>query len=1103
MMMAHVSSIDAPGEISGPSLEEKYLTHYKDSLTKISEKKDGNKPLTDADRITIRQAREFALKLQEKKDAKGLVSNQTKELEVLLQKFVDESLALKVNYKDGTNVEKKDSSTKEELLLAQYFWLKQEDIKEINFMSALDAISKNQNTPFVTHEDWEKAWYKGEGVFSWIGGVFSDKWELEQLNNLLQIKDKFQKYSTLRSEKINLVDVINTEAILKNTGSADIFKVLFDVDNSWKLDEKDNQSILNLWSIYEFVATKIENPKDEQTILKNLWRLIGKNYTNREDIYKDMLANPENKYLLLKKLTLLSGSNGSTYVTDYLLHWREGAKKSLDTRKNVDEYLNAFMEQNKASIFAKYDASLSTFIARIPESQRDKYKEIIAQLESPEQKKSIIDSFNMNSVSVFGSLVEWKKWAWIVTSFTNEDINNYFKKVVDNVNFDIGFTNIGGSFVPWIWMSIDKKIDITDETTVSGKIWFINVIPYAVISWKTQINAEEIKRQGFIDLSTSPKYVGLAVNVSTIGQWLMLTYGKDRIKWVEQWEKIFSAFLDSAITKEWKIDQAVLKSQPDYAQNEMYYKNFEKHVADYIDQTNFSTLDENQKAIVLSSLKASYQNVWREWVLKDESKKWYEFATVWVGIQWIAWFLPLPMVWVSFDKLGVSYKQDDISRWYAILWASLNNLAVAANARGTVIPGKKIDINIEDVTSTLKFNSPENQRLFVRFAQRHPNDWKKLITGNLDFNEKVAIVTKMLSEDTNKRTTFFTELRSKMVALRKDIDTLRDKTDDESKKLLVERQISLNYLVAEFLVATFKDQRSVEEVVLWFTKDEKGKKQGSFDFLSPRITAMKRFSESSWLSPEFSSNTKSLYEEIKNDSKDSIKKSGTKIEKYSIEQRKAPTLYWFVASYKINSESKSLWKGLVDIPAGQVTVLGWKEKPITNESDKNFVVKRFLETGYGKNVWNQLIAFIEKEYTGVKINLDDINTLLSTWTLDKEWKKVNLNREFVYFLYGACANESMWIKINQLVFPDSLVKDRWIIGFTGVGPDGSLIVKANTTNVAETASQNVNIGLIAGDKKPENWAVIPSNNTPWTRIEDPNTPPPSTNNPTITVDNEF
>lgn len=1078
-MMNSFASIDTWREsVKEKTLEEKHLEHYTKALSEISKKKEDKIALSDADRVVIRQAREFALKMQEKKEAERLVSTQTKELLDLLEKFAQESIALKVSLKEGAKVEKRDTFEKEDEQLINYLWLNKEELKDINIHSALDVVSKNKEMAFTSYEDWEKAWYVADWVF-WPT-------ELEQLNKLSsnsEVKEKLVRFKNMRDEMISLVDVIWTEEILKNTSEDDVLKVLFDRDNTGEIDSSDNKSILNLKNIYEFIAVKSQNPEDEKAILNNLWALIGKSYGSKKEIYDDLVQNPENKYLILKKITLLSWSKWGLLPTDYLLYGKEWAKKSLEKRDLVDKYLDEVMKKNEEKLLSKYNESLSDFVAKIPESDRDKYKEVIALMNSDTQKKSILDSFRMNGASILWSLVEWKKWAWIVTSFTNDDVNAYFKKVVDSVNFDVGFTYLGGTLVPWIWLSVDKKFDVTEETTLSAKLWFINVIPYAVFSWKTQLNAEDIKNQWFINLSTSPKYAGLAVNVSTLWAGAMLSYGKDRLKWVEAGEKLFSQFLDASINKNWTINEDVIKSQPDYEKNKSYYDNFVKHVNDYFSLTNYQSLPEKEQEKLLTSLKTSYRNIWKEWVLNDEARKWYEFSTVGVGIQFIAWFIPLPMVWVSFEKIGKNYRNDEVSRWYAVLWEVLvGGVAVAANARAwLVVATDKAEIEIDVIENKLDFG--KNQKLFNRFAQRHPNDWKKLVAGNLEFNAKVAIVVKMLSEDRNKRSPFFTELRTEIVDLRKDIEGLKDKTDEKSKKELLDKQVQLNYLMAQFMVATFKDQRSVEEVVLGFTKDEKWNKTGNFDFVKPRVASMERFAKWSQLSSEFSKETKDIYWDIKADTLKWVSKK-TPIEKLKIEQKPAPDLYWFVASYKIDDSWKSLWKGLVDVPAGQVTVLWWKERKIENEQDKTYVVSRFLETEYGKKVWIQLQNIINARNPDFNPSIDDIKKLLLTGKIEKDGRQVNLDTEFVYFLYGACANESMGIRIKNIEFLWGPIKDRWIVPFWDIWPDGLLTAKANTVNLIDATSSNLNIWLIAWKKDTQTTSWNNWNTPGWSSTTD-------------------
>ena len=944
--------------------------------------------------------------------------------------------------------------------ILNYLFLNKKEYKDINLLSAINVVLKVEWTDYKA---WKDAWYIADGIF-WT-------MELSQLNKLKEQIDinKLNQLKEIKGKWIKVKDVRNTSTVLDTSSEDDVLRVLFDKNSDDIIDNKDNW-VNNLDEIYKQVSAL--NDKDLNKVIKNIWiHMWRKDILNKRTLLEVLRKEPELKYEFLNKLQILtSGWKNSAFVTDVLEHWNEAINKSLKTKTELEKKYKLLFDALSNEADKKYELSLSSLkqkINSIPESDsnKEKYNQLLQVLESESTKKDFLDRIKINWAWVFLNLVETHYWAGAWTSVSYEDFNKFLSEktndTVKSLNVDIWIWTFGWKIMPWIWASFDisKTIDHNDESweqtwesKVFWKVWVFNFIPWIFLWASNQINFADVKKAWFVDFNEEAKYVGCHANASLIWWWVGLQYNKEKLSAINQKEKQFNKFLNNIFTlklitvisasgykdiMEWELSKLDLTPE-----DKKYAKEIINSTHKLLEEQWFNDMNIESKERFINWLSTAYSVKWKEEVLIKAQEQWWEWSGAGIWLQFISGFLPLPYLWASWTKINMKYEQDIESALYA--W--LKNLDFEAQKLKEREP-KIEELRLWNIETWLNFK--ENILQFTNLAQNHPKTWKKFIESN-SFDQKLVFMKKMLNEDRKLKNDWFAKWLLSRVS---QLETINN---DESKK-------ELNYIIGQFMNATFKDKRSIEEVILWFTLDKNWKYEGTFDFLTSRKKAIKEFAQKSWLSSEFSGKTWELYSDIKNSFNESeinalLGKSSKSWEKSEIEQKPDSNLFWFVASYKISNKlnnkthkQESLWRAMVEIPAWVATIAWWKERSITNDTDKNYTIKRFLDSPY----WINAQKSIEK-ILNTALTQEQFKELLQKWESQVNWKNVKLDTDFIYFLYWVCANESMWLRIKSITTEWSEVK----IG--GIFPDGRLM---DTVNRPIWDKKDVIIWSVVGKKE--------------------------------------
>lgn len=994
--------------------------------------------------------------LQNYIDGKELVINSTSKEKEVVKSNVSESINIKKESKEKRAELKLEKD--EEKAIIKYLGISETEVSEINLVSALTILSKT-NWNLITKEDWEKAWYND----SWI--LFQDS-ELEQLNKLDKVKVK--KLKELNLLGISALELVNTQVVLEANWVDKVLETAFDYNTDWNIDNLDKH-INNSKEILDYANKMIKTGKSVK-LFSSISHLLWEKVSDKKSLYTLLLSNPELKFKLINEIKRFTwaGDAGATFVTDILEHWKDATKISMEKKKEANTYINSVLEAKKSSVDRLYDEALEKFKNSLNAEDKKKYEALISSLSSVEAKKSIFENFRLNGAWILVNLVDWHKWVGWATSFTNESVNDFLTKNTESIvkwlNFEVWVANFWGNLVPGVWMSIDLSKDLTEETRAFWKVWIINIIPYALAGLETQINSDTIKKSGFADLSDPAKYAGATVNISTLAWGLGVHYREDQLKSIETQEKSFNEFMTKFISNDGVINEDLVKSQSDYAKNKDYYEKLISNLKETLRIQNFAHLSPEFKKEVIMSIRNSYTFTWRENMLKEASKDWYKFSGIWFGVEFIAGFLPIPVIGASVSKVWMTYDENKLSKVYAII-SEAKHIVIR---KETIVNDTSILWETKEINTWMDFIW--NKALFRNFAQNHPKTWEHLVTTKwLSLDSETNLILSMFKTDKSKNTKFFKEFISKVEAYKSS-----DNTDDKRK---------LNELIAGFYDISFADIRSTSEVIMGYTK-KWDKYEWSFNFQEAREKAMKRFVSSEWLSSNFVSENQDIVDEIKSRHLQDLKNfKSWKINKApEIPQIKDPTLFALVASYKIDSKGHSLGKWFVDIPAWQANIADWISKTIKDSKDINYLVNSFCETTSGKNTMIQLINTINTKEAGLISSTNDFKDLLKNWILEKNGKKVSLDRDFIYFLYGQCANESMGLRIKWLKFEGfNTIREVEEVTYGNIAPDWVLAVQSNTTNIPRWVLTTFAAWIVwsNSDEKKDTGSSNNNNNNNW------------------------
>lgn len=131
-------------------------------------------------------------------------------------------------------------------------------------------------------------------------------------------------------------------------------------------------------------------------------------------------------------------------------------------------------------------------------------------------------------------------------------------------------------------------------------------------------------------------------------------------------------------------------------------------------------------------------------------------------------------------------------------------------------------------------------------------------------------------------------------------------------------------------------------------------------------------------------------------------------------------IFALVGSYKIAKDNEwkthSAWTWFDAMPPWVVSVANGRTYEFTPSNKKELIENFASKKVYFENMKNSILASLNaKMPEWHKINKDLFTRekfiqVLETWNTEIDWKKVNIESKFVFFLYWRCFNESIWIE---------------------------------------------------------------------------------------------
>lgn len=660
------------------------------------------------------------------------------------------------------------------------FW---EYFEDINVMSALKVIKAN-NWKTISSKDWDwaawrKAWYK----YDWW--VF---WPTE-LSNVKNLKEYYESWeNSWLNEKINTLlawerdwydveTLLKSYELLKQPGATnDLFKILCDYNLDWTVNSKDQSNIT--WQMLFDMLNNLEKSVWEKKLIWNIYKVLEGAWVStkwfensREWLHKLFLEVPYAMQLFVKQLEIRSSwwLENVRYILETGSLW-----KSLQVRESVETKLqeNEFFKEFRLWVENKYESSLKNLkrsTANISDPQeKAKAQKIVNFLENNENKKWILEAMRLNGIWLLIKLVKKNDGVAWWSSFTNDEINDYLKENTNNIvkSLDLTFGlnyDSKGSILPWVWLHLTfgDKFKGSQDLEWIWWAWVLLIIPYVALWIEKIMNRDEMNKAWLRDFDVPAKSVwasgSIALTFPSPSVWWMLYWTNDWEKWINEKREQFTWVMNNIFD----IKDSALDSK---SLSEKLKENFEKQDLSDDDKSYISTilanintwmsvywydsLPDNQKKIYIDWIRKAYINSWEQAVINQQSKEWYRFAWAWIGLAFIAWFLPLPLIWIKFQKIEKRYTQDKESEILSSLnlyywaWQERKDIWTTLDWFAQNLKEHYMDIDWLDIKHEnwkLVFTTPEwtdilkkiNVNYVPNISSQIQYDQNKLVVGNV------------------------------------------------------------------------------------------------------------------------------------------------------------------------------------------------------------------------------------------------------------------------------------------------------------------------------------------------------------------------------------
>lgn len=828
------------------------------------------------------------------------------------------------------------------------------------------------------------------------------KEELLVLNNLMQ-----GKVTILEKTKQNTVELHSEksfEGILKANGESKVLETLCDFNFDGKIDAQDK----NEFNGDEMLKTLQKYPQS----IAHMAALVGENFTDTKGLYDALLKKPQLAQEIRTQLFFLAHAGVNPTVV--LAYGEKGIKASgekLGQLKNAQDKLTQAIVEGFSKKLDVVIADLEQKISTVTdEATKKELQNVIVELKKNESKQSFFDKIKVQGAALAISLVENNKWFSAGASLSNEQIDDFVKQksasIIDGMQLNIGLSEKTGQFYPGIGVNFSsKEFQIQENTQWNFNTGLFLTVPYVAGTVTHTYNSEALKKEWFSDFSAEEKRLGATANFSTLANGVTLHWSKEQLPAVEKKEQQLKTLLQDIFDGK-NPDMSALSAKD--KENIAAFQNRAENLLTMIGKDN---------TLAKQGLVNAMVEQWKKWIYQHIQEKWLQLTGLGLGVQFIAGFVPLPTLWARVTTSEVVYsKNSNLASIHAKTAPnSLGNTQPTQVDNGEVTKemftykDAKVQAYLEKSLS--KFDGSNGAS---PIAMRNPKDYPK-------FLEAVKV------GDTNKAALQLIQMLKTDPILKHDSAT-RDILKTFHNANLTD--INKAYIVAQFMDVIFKDKNSIYTVLSSDT--EWKKREGGLNKL---------------YSPELA--PKIL--ELRNTVRDNVL--------WNAKPEEMNSLLGFVASYKIgweNGKAISLGRWEAAIPPGLATVVGG-ERWVISVNDQPQLVDHVIDKLKGTPYY----ANIQASFGNIlKTQLDDATfvSLLKDGKATIGGKEVTLNRDFVFFLYGRCANETLGLNIKSFTIgnnePVSIAID----------PSGMMVV-----NAVDMKVRNYAVGVIPTGKENPSW----------------------------------
>jgi hypothetical protein len=451
----------------------------------------------------------------------------------------------------------------------------------------------------------------------------------------------------------NATTYLRDRKVLEKYGKDWVYGYLSDrKERKWAIDDGQLNSIFDLYKWKSSTLAAIS--KLISTWGWDIWQV-----KSVEELYDKLHKNPSLKTAFLKWVDFVAWSRIDIWeyiksgwdAQKYLDKLEKGSKElGVKLDKKFETEFPAAMTKARAAVNAD---------KTITDVEKAKRLKQLDSMQSLDEKQAIKDFFKFKSLSLFGSLVEWKEGGGWMMVIGNNSENEIIKCIDVEIWF---FVTATGSVLPGIGIAISKTYDVTETIQIHGK-GGLNVFWIYVLAWANkEVNYSEIQNASFNLFDGQTRRVGAYWNAA-IGWLGGVTYGwglyyKEskseaiKQKWA-QLEKVLDLFKNIKSTQE--ISNIAIPGVK--AEEAKLIKTDIKNMLAGLGFDKESNTSERRQ-MIFDMMKNGKLNNFMQVASKIAEDSGWSWSGALLWVQFLAGFFPVPVAGLSFEKTFQTSQRD-------------------------------------------------------------------------------------------------------------------------------------------------------------------------------------------------------------------------------------------------------------------------------------------------------------------------------------------------------------------------------------------------------------------------------------------------------------